>query len=301
MNIKNLLVAFLVVYLSQPVYSQVKLPRLVRDSMILQRDTRLKIWGWASAGEKINVKFNRKTYKATTDPAGKWSVTLPAMKAGGPFTMDISGKNKITLKEILVGDVWFCSGQSNMVHQIGIHRERYESDIANANYPMIRHFFIPTMTDLQHPREDLPTGYWKSAVPQNILEFSAVAYSFATTIYEKYKIPIGLINASVGGTPIEAWISGEGLKGLPDYYNTVQKLKDTAYVNAANRSTSGSGGRGPARQNDKGMAFYICAGILGRPGSPGFERGGLVSQGNYCTGLNDRNASKSFTGQNCRR
>jgi sialate O-acetylesterase len=245
-------------FVATQTYSQVKLPRLVRDSMVLQRDMKLNIWGWASKGEKVSVKFNGKTYKATAAADGKWAVQLPPMKAGGPYTMDIAGSNKITLKEILIGDVWICSGQSNMVHQMRLHRERYTRDIAEANYPAIRHFFIPTLTNLQHAQEDLPTGYWKSANPEDVLEFSVLAYYFARSIYEKYKVPIGLINSSVGGPPIEAWISEEGLKSFPRYTERVQQLKDTAYVNAANRAAfAGNRNRGPVRQTDKGLAGTI--------------------------------------------
>ena len=160
---------------------------------------------------------------------------FPPMKAGGPYTMDINGSNKITLKDILIGDVWICSGQSNMVHQMELHSVRYADDIAHANYPEIRHFWIPTMTDLQGPHDDLPTGYWKSANPNDVRQFSAVAYFFAKTIYEKYHVPIGLINASVGGTPIEAWTSEEGLKDFPALLTTIQKNKDTAYINGLAR------------------------------------------------------------------
>lgn len=247
-------IAFLFfLYCFQPGHAQVRLPALVRDSMVLQRDTKLSIWGWAAKGEKVTVKFNGKSVKATTGADGKWSVQLPAMKAGGPYTMAITGGNRITLKEILVGDVWFCSGQSNMVHQVKLHREKpdQQQDIANANYPMIRHFFIPTLTDLQGPCEDLPVGYWKAANPQDVLDFSAVAYYFAVDIYEKYKIPIGLINASVGGTPIEAWISEEGLKEFPNQVSTIQKLKDTGYVNSINRAAFAA--RTIPKPNDKGL------------------------------------------------
>jgi len=153
------------------------------------------------------------------------------MKAGGPYTMNIDASNDLVITNILIGDVWLCSGQSNMVHQLKLHSVRYVDEIASANYPAIRHFWIPTMTDLNGPHDDLPTGYWKSANPEDVLEFSAVAYFFARKIYEKYHVPIGLINASVGGTPIEAWTSEEGLKEFPNIYATVQKNKDTTYVN----------------------------------------------------------------------
>lgn len=239
--------------LNQSAWSQIKLPRLIRDSMILQRDTKLNIWGWASKGEKVSVRFNNKTYKTTTSADGKWAVTLPPLKAGGPYTMDITGSSKITIKDILIGDVWFCSGQSNMVHQIKLHTDRYAKELAEDNYPAIRHFFIATMNELKGPREDFPTGYWKPAVGGDLLDFSAVAYSFAKVIYEKYKVPIGLINASVGGTLAEAWTSEEGLKEFPNLTATIQKLKDTAYVNSTNRAAQAGGRRGPARQNDAGL------------------------------------------------
>src|SRR5262245_53794626 len=192
--------------------AEIRLPRLVRDSMILQRDTKVNIRGWAAKDEKVSIKFNGKTYKTKAGADGKWLIVLPAMKAGGPYTMDISSRNKITLKDILIGDVWICSGQSNMVHQMNIHDVAYAKDITEANYPQIRHFWIPTLTSLEGPKDDLPTGYWKPAVGDEVRPFSAVAYFFAKMIYEKYHIPIGLINASVGGTPIEAWTSEEGLK-----------------------------------------------------------------------------------------
>ena len=215
---------------------QVKLPHLVRDSMILQRDAKINIWGWASKGEKIIVKFNNKNYKTTTAADGKWIIQLSAMKAGGPYTMEITGSNKILLSDILIGDVWFCSGQSNMVHQMELHSVSYAKEIEQANYPEIRHFWIPTMTDLQGPHDDLPTGYWKAATPQDVRQFSAVAYFFAKKIYTQYHVPIGLINASVGGTPIEAWTSEEGLKEFPALQATIQKNKDTAYINGLARN-----------------------------------------------------------------
>lgn len=160
------------------VQSQLTLPGLIRDSMVLQRDTKLRIWGWAAKGEAIKIRFNGKAAQATTGKDGKWVAFLPPMKAGGPYTMTISGKNQVTLKEILIGDVWFCSGQSNMVHQMALHNVTYAPDIAVANYPEIRQFLIPTRTDLQGPTEQLPTGYWKWANPRDVNQFSAVAYFF---------------------------------------------------------------------------------------------------------------------------
>lgn len=215
--------------------AQLKLPQLVRDSMILQRDAKVNLWGWAAANEKLSVRFNNKTYKTKADAAGNWKVILPPTKAGGPYTISIVASNKISLKEILFGDVWFCSGQSNMVHQLNIHDVTYAKDIAEANNPQIRQFLISMLTNLQGPQNNLPSGYWKPAVGEDVRPFSAVAYFFGKQLFEKYKVPIGIINASVGGTPIEAWTSEEGLKDFSSLTNTINKNKDTAYINSLNR------------------------------------------------------------------
>jgi sialate O-acetylesterase len=237
-------------------FCQVKLPRLVRDSMVLQRDMKINIWGWASKGEKVTVKFNSKTYKTKTAGDGKWLVQLSPMKTGGPYTMTISGKNKITLHDILIGDVWFCSGQSNMVHQMKLHSVKYPEEIANANYPEIRQFWIPTLTSLDQPLDTLPTGYWKSANPENVLEFSAVAYFFAKDLYKKYHVPIGIINASVGGTPIEAWMSADGLKEFPSIEKTIERNKDTAFINSFSRQRFANAQNAP-KPVDKGLTGSI--------------------------------------------
>ncbi|MGC4037008.1 MAG: sialate O-acetylesterase [Chitinophagaceae bacterium] len=250
-----LMIAFL---LSVNATAQIRLPALVRDSMVLQRDVPVKIWGWASKGEKIRIHFNDKNYKTVAATDGKWTVLLSPTKAGGPYTMEINGSNTITLKDILVGDVWICSGQSNMVLPMERVKEKYPEEIANAKYNEIRQFFIPTTTDLMHPLDDLPLSYWKSAVSKDVLQFSATAYFFAKTIYEKYKVPIGLINASVGGTPIQAWISEDGLNKFPDIINTVKKNKDTATVNNINRKAAAINlANSPKRDDDKGLSENI--------------------------------------------
>jgi sialate O-acetylesterase len=241
------------VLLFQSSFSQVKLPAMIRDSMILQRDAKINVWGWASKGEKVTVKFNGKTYKTKTDNDGKWMLQLASMKAGGPYTMDITGKNKLHLHDILIGDVWFCSGQSNMVHQMKLHAIRYADEVSNANYPQIRQFWVPNITNLQKPQDDLPFGYWKSANPQDVLDFSAVAYFFAKTLYEKYHVPVGIINASWGGVPIETFMSEDAFKEFPSILKTIEKNKDTAYINSFNRRRFAGNGNTP-RPQDKGLA-----------------------------------------------
>ncbi len=210
--------------------AEVKLPQLVSDSMVLQRDQPIKIWGWAKANEKVTVYFNYKKYNTKANEKGNWQVYFPPTKAGGPYNINIVASNTILLKEVLFGDVWFCSGQSNMVHQMNIHDVTYAKDINNANYPQIRQFLVPTATDLQLPQNNIRNGHWIAAVGNNVRPFSAVAFFFAKKLFQQYQVPIGIINASVGGTPIEAWISENGLQNINYFDSIIQQNKDTNYV-----------------------------------------------------------------------
>jgi sialate O-acetylesterase len=215
--------------------AQIRLPKLISDNMVLQRDQPIQIWGWASPGEKIKATFNKKTYHTTTSRDGKWVIHLPSHAAGTGYEMVLKGKNEVRIRNIAMGDVWLCSGQSNMVINMERVKERYPDDIASANYPDIRNFFVPTLTDLNGPAQDFPKGEWKTAIAKDILSFGAVSYFFARDIYEKYKVPIGIINSSVGGTPIEAWISEGGFKDFDTIQKTIVQNKDTNFVNAAGK------------------------------------------------------------------
>lgn len=226
---------WLIAAASLTVQAQIRLPTLVSNGMVLQRDTKVNIWGWASPGEKVTVRFKGKTYRTVTGQDGKWLLSLSPSKAGGPYTMDISGTNKITISNILMGDVWFCSGQSNMVLPMERVKEKYPEAIAEANYPEIRNFFVSTLADVTKIHEDLPPGKWVAATPKDVLGFGAASYFFALKIYQRYHVPIGLINSSVGGTPIEAWISADGLKQFPQYDSQAEKFKDTAYIHKITR------------------------------------------------------------------
>jgi sialate O-acetylesterase len=224
---------------SFPLQAGVRLPKLVSDSMVIQRDTKVRIWGWADANEKIRIRFRGRSLSTTANAEGEWQVWMPATRAGGPYNMTITGRDTtITIRDILVGDVWLCSGQSNMVHYLELHQDRYAADIAEANYPQIRQFTVPTRAALEGPANDLPSGNWITATKGNILRFSVVAYFFAKKLYEEYGIPMGLINASVGGTPIESWTSEDGLRQFPDITRRINLNKDTARVNQINRTAA---------------------------------------------------------------
>ena len=198
--------------------------------MILQRDIPLKIWGWSAANESITVSFLNKEYSAQADKNGNWMITLPKQKAGGPYAMKLKASNEINLADILIGDVWVCSGQSNMELWMDRIKYKYASEIANANNAAIRQFLVPDKYNFQSPQIDVEAGSWLPVTPKNIGEFSGVAYFFAKEINAKYNIPIGLINAALGGSPAEAWISEEALKKFPVYNNETQTFKDNSLI-----------------------------------------------------------------------
>lgn len=220
---KNILLAFLITF---SINAQIKLPRLISDNMILQRDTKVNIWGWASPNEQIEVSFKGKTFKATTSEEGKWSIELPSQKAGGPYEMTLKATNTIVLKNILFGDVWLCSGQSNMELPMDRLKDKYKNEIAKSENTNIRQFLVPDEYYFEKERNDFSSGEWVSANPKSVLQFTGVGYFFALEIYEKYKIPIGLINSALGGSPAESWINAEGIKKFPEYEQEYLKFKD---------------------------------------------------------------------------
>lgn len=206
--------------------AKVKLPALISDGMVLQREQPLKVWGTADAGENITVKFMKKTYNTTANVDGKWDITLPPLKAGGPYLMEI---NDIKLHDILIGDVWLCSGQSNMELPVGRVTDMFAQEIAAYSNEKIRHIIIPKVYNFHTPQEGIPATNWKKLTQESVMEFSALAYFFAKEMYEKTGAPIGLINSSWGGTPVEAWISEEGLKEFPLYINAKRLYEDDNY------------------------------------------------------------------------
>ncbi len=203
-------------------HATVRLPALVGSHMVLQRDAKLPLWGWAASGEKVTVLFRGKTYPATPGTDGRWQATLPPQPAGGPYAMTIKGQNTIELTDILVGDVWLASGQSNMQFKVKDHSGGYQpvqnadQEIAAANWPSIRLFTV-AQTAAYRPQPEVPAVGWQVCSPATIAEFSAVAYFFGRDLYQQYKIPMGLIADSWGGTPAEAWVSAEGLRPFPEF------------------------------------------------------------------------------------
>jgi sialate O-acetylesterase len=211
-------------------FAQVKLPKLISDGMVLQRDSPVRIWGWAASNEPVALRFLDSTYTTTAGAGGDWSIILPGMKAGGPYRMEINASNAVVVNDIMIGEVWLCSGQSNMELTMKTVSPIYGAEIAHSENPYIRQFYVPQTYNFNAPQKDLPTGIWKTASIETVPAFSAVAYFFGKALYDKYKVPIGLINASLGGSPAESWMSEEALKAFPDLYQEAQRFKDSSLV-----------------------------------------------------------------------
>jgi sialate O-acetylesterase len=185
--------------------ANVRMPLLFSNGMVLQRNKTIPVWGWADVNEKIEVRFNKQIKTIQADKNGKWMIGLNAEKAGGPFELTITGNNKIVIKDVLVGEVWICSGQSNMEFQV-YKTMNSQAEINDSNYPMIRHFGVAQ--DLSGtPKEDLKAGKWEVSSKETVGNFTAIGFYFAKKLYAELKIPIGIINTSWGGTNVETWTS----------------------------------------------------------------------------------------------
>lgn len=246
-------------------FSRIRLPRLIGNHMVLQRKAPLRIWGWADAGTKVTVSWRGKSYRGIAGADNQWGVILPEQSPGGPYVMVINAGVAVKIiRDIWVGDIWVCSGQSNINLPMSRVKERYADEIAHCANPAIREFRIPETYDFQGPREDVESGSWKCLNSENVLSFSAVGYFFAKGLFEKYRIPIGLINASLGGAPAEAFISEAGLRPFPGYLALANRFKDTTYLKqviAENQRVNDTW-YGQLQQGDRG---------LGNGGKPWFD------------------------------
>lgn len=212
-NPNKILLLLLVLSAKLSLSAQVKLPALVSDNMVLQQNAKVNLWGWASPNEKINIQlgWSNLPVNVTADAEGNWKTTVDTPKGGETaYNITIEASNKITLKNILIGEVWLCSGQSNMFFPVGREEgtwktgvKNYEEEVKNAVFPNIRLFTVALNASAK-PLEDV-TGSWRICSPESIKTFSAVAYFFGRDLYQKLNVPIGLISTSWGGTKAEAW------------------------------------------------------------------------------------------------
>ena len=245
--------------LSSGAWAEIRLPALISDRMLLQQDTPIRIWGWANPGEQVWVQFLEQTARTAADSLGRWEAFLAPLKAGGPFQMVVSGENTITLTDILVGEVWIASGQSNMAWSVRRSRDA-DAEIAAAKFPRIRLFEVARKVADQ-PLEDVE-GRWQQCSPQTVTDFSAVGYYFARHLHQTHRYPVGVIQTAWGGTPSQAWTSRIRLSAernltpvLEEWERVLSEypLKDREYQKALKRwqqdalAARRSGGKEPRR------------------------------------------------------
>ena len=206
-------------------WADVKLPAVISDNMVLQQGRKLSIWGWAQPGEEVmvGVSWHSMKWAVVADKDGKWMFKILPPKTGGPYEMTISGKNTIKLKNIMVGEVWVCSGQSNMQMTVQSSNNP-EQEIAAADYPNIRLFTVARKVATE-PQSDCD-GSWTLCSPATVPGFSAVAYYFGRELHKKLDVPIGLIHTSWGGTPAEAWTKREALEKVADAAPILERYDD---------------------------------------------------------------------------
>ncbi len=227
---KNLFsIMFLLIAVS--LSAHIQLPLIFTDNMVLQQQSEAPIWGKATPNHKVEIttSWNSETYRTTAGPDGSWIVKVQTPVAGGPYAITFSDGKKLVLNNVMIGEVWICSGQSNMEMPLAGWGQvlNYEQEIANANYPDIRLLQVDRVTS-NRPEYDLKvsTGGWQVCSPATIAGFSSTGYFFGRNLHQNMKnVPVGLINTSWGGTIAEAWTSGETLKNMPDFRDAVQRIE----------------------------------------------------------------------------
>ncbi|MFO7937740.1 MAG: sialate O-acetylesterase [Kiritimatiellia bacterium] len=215
--------------LTATLYAKVKLPSVFSSGMVLQQGQNIPVWGQADPGEAVTVTFAGQSSKATADKNGKWTLELKPLKASAkPAVFTVKGYDTVTFRDVLVGEVWFCSGQSNMEWRMS-NIENAEKEIPEADNPLIRHFKVGRKSS-PVPLDDIVSenhSQWIKTTPETIPGISAVAYMFGRRLHQELKVPVGLINSSWGGTRIEPWIPSSGFKGI-EALDDIRKHVETA-------------------------------------------------------------------------
>lgn len=226
----NPILFFLFLLVCHSVFANVTLPNLFSDNMVLQRNSQITIWGWANPQEEVTISpsWNSKTYTAKTTNQAKWEISIPTPKEGGPYTISIKGYNEVVLKNILIGEVWVCSGQSNMEMSASWGIENGEEAVKNATNSTIRFFAVPKLT-ANSPQNNL-SGSWTECTPETMKYFSAIGYFFAQRLQDDLKnVPIGLISSNWGGTPAEIWMPEEVIQNDPILLEAAKTRKEERY------------------------------------------------------------------------
>jgi len=227
---KNNIFKFVFILISGTMMANVSLPNIFGDNMVLQRNSEVKIWGWGNPKEEIKLvsSWNNQEYKVTANNQAQWELKIKTPEAGGPFRISIKGYNEVVLKNILIGEVWVCSGQSNMEMSASWGIDNGEEEAKNATNPNIRFFTVPKLTATT-PQNNL-LGNWTESTPETMKNFSAVGYFFAKRLREDLKnVPIGLISSNWGGTPAEIWMPEEVIQNDAILLENAKKLNEQEY------------------------------------------------------------------------
>lgn len=223
---KRIPVLLLLLAFADAAFAQVKFARLFSDHVVLQRQKPIPVWGWAKPGEKVKVSLAGQSLEAKADASGKWLIRFKPLEAGGPHTLSATAKSgHATATDVLIGEVWLCSGQSNMEWPVSAAKN-YEEERKNADFPQIRHYRVDHVVTLQ-PEQDLNAGEWKVANADNVGGFTAIGFFFARELYQKLHVPIGLLHSSWGGSQIEGWISKEAMLSNDELRSYAQNLPKT--------------------------------------------------------------------------
>jgi sialate O-acetylesterase len=209
----NISAIALFLLIAGPASADVKLPAIFGNGMVLQREMPVPVWGWDAPGTEVTVAAGDAKASAKADGTGAWSVKLPALKAGGPIEVTVTGTSTVKFADVLMGEVWICSGQSNMEMTVG-SSDRAQEEIASARYPKIRHIKINHRPAFE-PKTDVPTAGWQVCSPETVGGFTAAGYFMARHLLQSLDVPIGLIGSNWGGTRIEPWTPPEGFKLVP--------------------------------------------------------------------------------------
>lgn len=224
--------AILGMLLAGKVFADVRLPRLLSDGAILQRDVPVTIWGWADRNERVQVFLDGKRVGVGTVNDGAWMIEVGPFPAGGPHRLLVAGRNRVAVDDIWFGDVWVAGGQSNMELTMERVATRFPDIGDGANYPLVREFKVPRGSRFDAPADDFDDGQWKSTTPESVLSSSAVAYFFARDLHERYDVPIGIISSNYGGSGAEAWMSETALEAYPRYLEVALRYRDDEVLQA---------------------------------------------------------------------
>ncbi len=238
------------------IFGQVKLARLFSDYVVLQRQKPIPVWGWANPNESVSVSLGNQNKTVQADSNGKWTVEFAPMEAGGPFELKVAAKSgNLTVKDVLLGEVWLCSGQSNMEWTVK-QADNFAEERKDSDYPQIRHFFVEHNVEIE-PQKDLKSGEWKISSTETVGDFTAIGFFFARDIYKKLNIPVGLVHSSWGGSQIEGWISKESMLAtdeLKDYGQNLPKNwteGDALLERNVKRATLGDADKNPTLADEK--------------------------------------------------